>query len=149
MEGLSTVDPEHAATYKQNRDTFMKTLEVDIPALKQHSAPLAGKSCICYHSSWAYFTAFTGLAVAGFIEPFPGVPPSPSHVADLIDQIKKAGIKLIVVEPYFDKRVPEKIAEETGAHVITLYPSIGARSKDETYTSFLQGDIDLLLEHTP
>jgi ABC-type Zn uptake system ZnuABC Zn-binding protein ZnuA len=148
-EGLSKVDPEHAAAYNQNREAFLKLLEQDIPALRELAAPLAGKQCIAYHTSWAYFCSFTGLVVAGYIEPFPGVPPSPSHVAELKEEIPKAGIRLIVVEPYFDKRIPQRLADETGARVVTLYPSIGAQKEGESYTAFLRQNIDLLLEEAP
>lgn len=149
LEGLSSADPEHAESYRENRDAFLKGIEPDIAALRERAASLEGMQYISYHTSWAYFNAFTGLVVAGQVEPFPGVPPSPSHVAELIDQIKKSGIKLIAVEPYFDRRVPDKIASETGARVVTLYPSIEGRHKDESYADFLRGNIDALVGEAP
>lgn len=145
LEGLTAADPEHAAQFANNRDAFLAELSAQLPALRERAAPLAQVKCLAYHTTWAYFCAFTGLTVAGFIEPYPGVPPSPSHVADLIEQVRSAEIKLIVVEPYFDKRVPQKIASETGARVITLFPSVGGRDNKETYIEFLQGNIDQLL----
>ena len=147
-EGLATADPEHRADFESNRQRYLDLLRSALPGLLERAAPLKGLPCISYHTSWAYFSAFTGLNVVGQVEPFPGVPPSPSHVAELIDQVKKGGIHLILVEPYFDKRIPEKIASETGARMITLNPSVGARNKDESYIDFLRGNIDALLEGT-
>jgi ABC-type Zn uptake system ZnuABC Zn-binding protein ZnuA len=144
-EGLSSADPEHADLFKHNRDAYLQEVSEAIPKLLERAAPLKETRCLSYHTSWAYFTRFTGLQVAGTIEEYPGVPPSPSHVAELVDLVRKAGIRLIVVEPYFDKRIPDKIASETGARVITLYPSLGARRSDETYLEFLQSNIDALV----
>jgi len=149
LEGLENVDPANADRYRQNREAYLATLEKALPTLRERAAPLAGMSYISYHSSWAYLNAFTGLEVAGHIEPYPGVAPSPAHVAELIDLVKKRGITLIAVEPYFDRRVPEKIASETGARVVTLYPSIGGRNKDESYVEFLLGNIDALVGVQP
>jgi len=144
-EGLTSADPEHAEGFKSNRDAYLQEVTEAIPQLLERAAPLKETLCLSYHTSWAYFTRFTGLKVAGTVEEFPGVPPSPSHVAELIDLVRTAGIRLIVVEPYFDKRTPDKIASETGAHVITLYPSLGARKSDETYLDFLRSNIDALV----
>ena len=71
--------------------------------------------------------------------------PSPTQVKKLIDLITANKIKVIAMEPYFDKRVPEKIAAETGAKVVTLFPSIGGRDKNETYAQWLESNIDAIL----
>jgi ABC-type Zn uptake system ZnuABC Zn-binding protein ZnuA len=144
VEGLETADPEHAQTYWENRDAFLAEVDAALPALRESARPLAGVQVIFYHNSWPYFNALVGTVAAGFVEPYPGVAPSPSHVANTIELVRKLGIHVIAVEPYFDKRVPEKIASETGAKVITLYPSIGGRDKAETYLEWLQGNIDAL-----
>lgn len=148
-EGLSQADPAHAEQFTSNRDAYLKELQAALPGLLEMARPLNGMPCITYHTSWVYFSAFTGLSIQGQVEPYPGVPPSPTHVAELIEQIKKADIRLILVEPYFDKRVPEKIASETNARVVTMYPSLGARRPDESYIDFLRGDIAALLGDKP
>ncbi len=70
-------------------------------------------------------------------------------MAALVKPVKEKNIRLIVMEPYFDKRVPEKIASETGARVVVLYPSVGGRRAGETYSEWLSGNIDALLEALP
>ncbi len=145
LEGLSEADPAHARQFEQNRQAYLEELQKELAPLEKKLAPLKGQEIVYYHNSWPYFDEFTGLVAAGFIEPYPGVQPSPSHIAEIIDLIKGRKIKVIGVEPYFDKRVPDKIASATGATVVTLYPSIGGRHKGETYIQWLEGNIDELL----
>jgi zinc/manganese transport system substrate-binding protein len=144
VEGLSEADPEHATQFADNRQTYLAELEKELPALRERASQLAGKEVIFYHNSWPYFCKFTGMVAAGYIEPYPGVAPSPSHVAEVMDLVKLRKIKVIAVEPYFDRRVPDKIGSDTGARVITLYPSIGGRNKDETYLEWLKGNMSAL-----
>ena len=143
-EGLETADPEHAQTYWEHRDAFLAEIDAALPAVRESAGPLQGVQIIFYHNSWPYFNAFVGTVAAGFVEPYPGVAPSPSHVANTIELVRKLGVQVIAVEPYFDKRVPEKIAAETGARVVTVYPSVGGRDKNESYLEWLQGNIDAL-----
>jgi len=144
VEGLSEADPENAAFYEKNKDEYLNSFKSELAEIKDGAKSLEGKEAIFYHNSWPYFNRFVGLEAAEFIEPYPGVPPSPSHVRDLVRLVESKDIKAIAVEPYFDKRVPEKIAAETGAKVITLYPSIGGRVDNETYTEWLRGNINAL-----
>ena len=145
-EGLITADPNNLEKYNTNMESTLKEIHESLDNLQIKIKNLNNKAVIYYHNSWPYFNDYTGVVAAGFVEPFPGVPPSPSHLKSLIDLVKKRNIKLIAVEPYFDKRVPEKIAEETGAKVITIYPSIGGKIKNESYTEWLEGNINTLLE---
>ncbi len=144
VEGLSAADPEHTHQFEQNRRVYLAELEKGLQSLRERVVGLEGKEVVFYHNSWPYFNEFTGLVAAGFIEPYPGVPPSPSHVAEVTELIRGRQIRVIAVEPYFDKRVPNKIASKTDAKVITLYPSVGGRSKNETYLQWLEGNIDML-----
>jgi len=146
VAGLADADPEGAELFRANQQRLLERLAPEIERLKQEAAPLNGKEVIFYHDSWPYFERFTGLKAAGFIEPYPGVAPSPSHIKEIIDLVKKRHIKVIAVEPYFDKRVPDKIAQATGARVVTLYPSLGGRDKNESYVQWLEGNIRTLLE---
>ncbi|MEZ5357808.1 MAG: metal ABC transporter substrate-binding protein [Candidatus Zixiibacteriota bacterium] len=145
-EGLAKADPESADFYENRRMQYLATLEKDIDALRKKAAPLAGVNVVFYHNSWPYFAEFTGVVAAGFIEPFPGVAPSPSQVKKITDLISGQGIKIIAVEPYFDKRVPEKIASMTEAKVVELRPSLGVDDKNESYTHWLDYNIERLLE---
>jgi ABC-type Zn uptake system ZnuABC Zn-binding protein ZnuA len=146
VEGLTQADPENAAVYSANQETYLARLESALETVYSSAAQLKGNQIVFYHNSWPYFNKFAGLESAGFIEPYPGVPPSPSHVKKMIELIRARGIKTIAVEPYFDRRVPNKIADETGATVVTLYPSVGGRQADESYVDWLSGNVRTLVE---
>jgi zinc/manganese transport system substrate-binding protein len=146
LEGLSEVDPANAATYTANRDKFLADFNAQLPAIKTLAQPLNGLEIITYHNSWPYFAEYFGIKLPGFIEKFAGVAPSPAHMGEVIELVKHDHIKVIAMEPYFERRVPERIAEATGAKVVTLYPSIGGRNADESYFDWLRGNINALLE---
>ena len=97
-------------------------------------APYRGAKIVTYHNSWPNFAKHFGLNVVGYVEPKPGVPPSPSHTLELIQLMKAQGVKVIAMEPYFDIKTPQSVAEQTGAKVVILYPSVGgARSGTDDY----------------
>ncbi len=146
LEGLTSADPANANAYVQNRERFLAYLQAELPAIKALAGPLVGVEIITYHNSWPYFAEYFGIKLAGFIEKYPGVAPSPSHMGDMIGLVKKQHIKIIAMEPYFETRVPQRIAESAGAKVVTLYPSIGGRDKNESYLDWLRGNINALLE---
>lgn len=145
-EGLTSVDPANESVYEDNRASFLAEINKELPAVKALAAPLAGMEMITYHNSWPYFAEYFGIELPGFIEKFPGVAPSPSHMSDIIELIKKDHIKVIAMEPYFERRVPQRIADASGAKVMTLYPSIGGRNKSEDYLTWLRGNVNALVE---
>ncbi len=146
VEGLTEADAANADAYKMNRERFLEQLNSDLAALQPEIDRLKGLEAVYYHNSWPYFDRYVGITAVDFIEPYPGVAPSPSHVKELAEDVSSRGIKVIGVEPYFDKRVPEKIASESGAKVVTLYPSIKGRSGDESYVMWFKGNLDALLQ---
>ena len=85
-----------------------------------------------------------GLDVIGYVEPKPGIPPSPSHTLEVIDAMKSQGAKLIVVEPYFDLKTPQAIANQVGGKVLVLSPSVGGAKEATDYIQLFEYDINLL-----
>jgi len=146
VEGLSKADPAHTDQFSANQEKLLEDISLAIEKLQPKLAKLKGTPIVFYHNSWPYFNEFAGTESAAFVEPFPGVAPSPAQVKKLIDLITTSKIRIIAMEPYFDKRVPEKIAQATGAKVATLYPSIGGRTKEESYGQWLESNVDALLE---
>jgi len=145
-KALQKVDASHSQQFLSNQEKLLKEISAVLESIQPKIDKLKGTEIIFYHNSWPYFDEFAGTISAQFIEPYPGVAPSPSHIKNLIDLINSRKIKVIAMEPYFDKRVPDKIAQETGAKVVTLYPSIGGRSKEENYGQWLESNVDALLE---
>jgi len=107
-------------------------------------APYHGRKVITYHRSFPNFAKRFGLDIADYVEPKPGIPPTPSHTLDLINKMKAENIKLILVEPYFDMRTPESVAQQTGGTALVLLPSVGGVKEVQTYFQLFDHDINLL-----
>ena len=149
VRGLTSADPGHAEEYHENRQRLLSEITAALEGLKPKLQRLEGIEVVFYHNSWPYFNEYTGLKAAGFVEPYPGVPPSPAHVAEITGLVASRAIRLIAIEPYYDQRVPNKIAGATEAKVVVLYPSVGGRTGGETYFEWLEGNIDALLGALP
>ena len=107
-------------------------------------APYKGTKVVTYHRSWPNFMERFGLNVIGYVEPKPGIPPSPSHTLDLISGMKAQGVKVIVMEAYFDPKTPQKIAAETGGVVVTLAPSVGGEKAATDYIQLFEYNVTTL-----
>jgi ABC-type Zn uptake system ZnuABC Zn-binding protein ZnuA len=105
-------------------------------------APYAGTKIVTFHDSWPNFAKHFKLAIAGHVEPKPGIPPSPAHTLEIINLIPAQKIRVILVEPYFDMKTPNYIAGKTGAKVVTFYPSVGGIPAIKDYFALFDHDID-------
>ena len=133
LDGLITVDPANAKTYRKNRDAFAAKLNHKLAEWKGLADKLQGMEIVTYHDSWPYFANAFGIKVDGFVEPRPGIEPTPSHTAEIIELVKKRQIKMICMEPYFSDRAPKTIARESGAKVVILPPSVGGAVGADDY----------------
>jgi zinc/manganese transport system substrate-binding protein len=117
---LARVDPANAGVYNDRRRAFLADLERRMETWRARMAPLRGKPVAAYHESWEYLARRFGLEIAGTLEPKPGIPPSPSHLAQLMDRMNTLDVRLILKEPYYENKNPELVARETGARVVEL-----------------------------
>jgi ABC-type Zn uptake system ZnuABC Zn-binding protein ZnuA len=104
--------------------------------------PLAGQAILTEHKSWIYLTNRFGLTVAGELEPKPGIPPSPAHLAEIIDLVKKSGIKAILLEPFYERKAADLVAEKTGAKVVVCPGAPGGPETPDYH-----GLIDFAVNH--
>ncbi|HEY8207073.1 MAG TPA: metal ABC transporter substrate-binding protein [Myxococcaceae bacterium] len=130
---LGQLDPEGRKTYDANLAGFEKQLTAKEAEWGAKMSRLAGQSIITYHRSWSYFTNRYRISVADFVEPKPGIPPVPAHTLDLIKLIQRTGIKVILMEVFYDKRVPELVASKTGAKLVMVPNSVGGTDQVKTY----------------
>ena len=107
-------------------------------------APYKGAKVVSYHRSWSNLVDRFGLDVIGFVEPRPGIPPSPAHTFALMQEMKRAGVKVLLVEPYFDLKTPNSIARETGAKVVVLPPSVGGVPAAKDYIALFDHLVGLM-----
>ena len=138
---LSEMRPNDAAYFAQRYDSFEQRLKQTEQQWLAQMKPYAGRKVVTYHRSWPNFAEHFGLNVVGYVEPRPGIPPSPQHTVELIGQMKRDGVKIIMVEPYFDLKTPNAIARDTGAVVVVLMPSVGGEKEITDYFKLFDYDI--------
>jgi zinc/manganese transport system substrate-binding protein len=109
-------------------------------------APYKGTKVVTYHRSFPNFASRFGLDIIGYVEPKPGIPPSPQHTLDLIAEMKRQNVKLVLMEPYFDSKTPNAIGRATGAEVIVMPPSVGGVKEATDYVALFDYDIKLLVD---
>ncbi len=143
---LAQMRPADVAYFQQRYDSFAQRLTEAEKRWDAEMKPYHGRRVVTYHRSWPNFAKRFGLDVAGYIEPRPGIPPSPGHTVELIGQIKREGIKEILVEPYFDLKTPNAVARDTGAKVLVLTPSVGGEKEITDYFKLFDYDIRLLVQ---
>ena len=145
-DNLARRSPGDAAYFQGRYDDFAKRLAEAEKRWDAMIAPYKGLKIVTYHNSWPNFARHFGLNVIDHVEPKPGIPPSPSHTLDLINLIKREGIKAIIMEPYFDSKTPQSIAEKTGAKVVVLYPSVGGKPGLDDYFKTFDYDLNELVK---
>jgi ABC-type Zn uptake system ZnuABC Zn-binding protein ZnuA len=130
---LSQLVPGDRAYFDQQYAGFDTRLAEAEKRWDATMAPFKGRKLVTYHRSWPNFMERFGLNVIGYVEPKPGIPPSPSHTIALIAEMKAQGVRVIVVEPYFEKRTPQSIANQVSGQVMELAPSVGGVEEATDY----------------
>lgn len=141
---LGELRPGDAAYFGQRLADFNRRLDEAEKRWDQIMAPYHGHKVVTYHRSWPNFLRRFQLVSVGEVEPRPGIPPSPSHTLQLIQLMKQQGVKVILVEPYFDLRTPKSIARATGAEVVVMLPSVGGEKGVDTYFDLFDYDLPAL-----
>ncbi len=141
---FSELRPDDTAVFAQREADFEKRLTEAEKRWDAQMAPFRGRKVITYHRSWPNFCERFGLVVVDYVEPKPGIPPTPSHTLELINTMKRENIKLVLVEPYFDLRAPNSIAQAVGGSVAVLMPSVGGVKEITDYFKLFDYDINLL-----
>jgi ABC-type Zn uptake system ZnuABC Zn-binding protein ZnuA len=141
---FSQLDPKNAALYATNEKAFEAKLDAAARGWAAARAQIKGKPVIAYHTSWRYFAEYTGMNIVGFMEPKPGVPPSPSHLAEVMQVMRQTGAKVIIMEPYYDRKTADLVASRIGGTVLILPPSVGGVKGLNDYVSVMNYDITQL-----
>ena len=145
LAGLRRIAPRDAPAFAANREAFLARLAEGRDRWVKALAPFAGARLVAFHNSWPYFARRFRLEVAGFIEPRPGVPPPPSHLAELIERMKRHQIRVVIVEPYVDPSVARLVASRAGARIALLAPSVGAAEGAQDYLQLFEHNVRTLV----
>jgi ABC-type Zn uptake system ZnuABC Zn-binding protein ZnuA len=133
-----TADPQNVAAYHDGLNAFTNRLAEKLVGWEKQMAPFRGRSVVAFHNSWPYFANRFGLKIDMFLEPKPGIPPTPAHLSDIMTRMKAEQIGVILVEPYQNRKTGEKVAAETGATIVdfTQYPG-GVKGAEGGYIELI------------
>ena len=143
---LGEMDPADSQYFQQRFQDFDQRLTAAQKNWDAQMAPYKGRKIVTYHTSWSNFAKHFGLQVVGYIEPRPGIPPTPAHTIEIIELMRRDNVKVVVVEPYFDLKTPNSIGAATGAKVIVLLPSVGGEKEVTDYFKLFDYDVNLLIQ---
>jgi zinc/manganese transport system substrate-binding protein len=146
LAGLARLAPESRPAFERNRAEFLARLEQAMSRWQAALAPFKGAKVVQYHADFTYLLIRFGLAKGGAIEDRPGIPATPAHLARLIQEMKQDRAKLVVVEPWNDVKLAERVAREAGAQVRVLAPSVGALKEARTYLETVDYNVRALAE---
>ena len=134
---LALLSPDNRTYFKKNLDNYVAQLDKKIAEWESKMSRLKQKEIICFHASWIYFTDRFGLKIAGYVEPKPGIPPTPSHNAEIIRIIKQKNIKIILTDVFYSDNAPNQIANATGVKVLKLPTQVYGLENIKSYIEMM------------
>jgi len=137
-EALCQNDPALEGVYRNNLKKFTDAIDARLIEWQKALAPFKGRGIVAYHDSWPYFARDFGLKIDLFLEPEPGIPPTPAHLADVIMKMKTENVHVIIVDPYLNRKTAETVARDTGATVVdvTQFPG-GVKGTEGGYIQLM------------
>jgi zinc/manganese transport system substrate-binding protein len=143
-EGLERVDAANKNFYEANLKNFYDQIDAKLKEWQSKMTPFKGTKLIAYHNEWVYFETRFGLKIVDFMEPKPGIPPTPSQLVKVINEIKANGIKVIISSSYFTTSSSDVVSKQTGAKELTLATSVGAFASIKNYFDLFDYNINQL-----
>lgn len=146
VDGLVRLDGANEAYYRENLKKFNEQIDQKIKAWSVKMEPFKGTKVIAYHNEWAYFEQRFGLDIVDFLEPKPGIPPTPSQLAKVINEMKRENMKIIITSPYFTTESADLVARNVNGKVVTLATSVGADKSIKTYFDLFDYDVSKVVD---
>jgi len=143
---LSELSPGNAPYFQENLASFNKKMDEKMAEWNKKMEPFKGRKIAIYHRSWPYFVDRFGLVVACELEPKPGIPPSPTHLKEVIDIMKRDKVGVILMEVFYDEKPAQFVAGQTGAKVIVVPNSVGGTKDANDYFSLMDTIINKLAD---
>jgi len=145
---LADLRPQRKAYFDEQFRKFVDDLKAAATRWETEARPLSGLKVVTYHKSWSYVSRWLRLVEVGYIEDRPGIPPSPSHLAQLIETVRIQGVRMIIVESFYNRSIAENVADKAGAKVVPSPSDVGATPAIKTYfdlvDAFLRGLLDAM-----
>lgn len=141
-ERFSQLDRRNEDAYERNEKAFEARLNAAEKSWQADLAAIKGKPVVAWHTSWRYFAEYNHMNIVAFMEPKPGVPPSPSHLYGVVQTVKRTGAKVLVMEPFYDRKLADLVSKQTGIKVLILPPSVeGVPNAVPDYISLMRYDM--------
>lgn len=135
-DALRKADPDHGDLFTANAEKFKAENAKRLEGWKARMAPLKGAAIVTYHSSWVYFAKAFDLRIVGYVEPFPGIPPTAKHLQDLINRIKAEKASILIQEPYYQDKDPKFLERQAGVHIFRFSPSCSGTAAGDYWKHF-------------
>jgi zinc/manganese transport system substrate-binding protein len=145
-DGLEKISPENNAFFEANLKAFDDKIDMKLKEWSAKMAPYKGSKIIAYHNEWVYFEQRFGLVIVDFMEPKPGIPPTPTQLVKIISEVKNNKIKVIISSPYFTTSSSDVVSQQTGAKAIVLGTSVGAFDSIKDYFDLFDYNIEKLIQ---
>lgn len=146
VDGLARLAPEHRTTFEKNRTAFLARLDQRMADWTKSMHPVRGSKVVVYHPALVYLLTRFGLVQVGMVEDRPGIPPSPQHLVNLIRQMKEDKVKVILVEPWNDVKLANRVAEEAGAKAYVMASAVGAVKGADNYLAAIDYNVTTLAQ---
>ncbi len=136
-EVFSRLDAANAGDYAANAKAFDEKMEASLAKWEKQMAPYKGASIVTYHKNFVYFAERFGLKPFGTVEPKPGIPPTPRHLAELAAAMKQAGVKAVVYQPYYSAEASRDLAARAGGVAVEIATEAGGLpGTDDVFSKF-------------
>jgi len=123
-----------------------RNLESKLGGWMKQAEPLNGMKIMSYHKTYVYFADRFGLVIAGELEEKPGIPPPPQHRDEVVEQINREHIPLILNDNFYSREAADYIASKTSAKVVVTYVDIGSRDGLDTYEKLISYLLEQILQ---
>jgi zinc/manganese transport system substrate-binding protein len=142
---FSQIDRKNAAAYQANLQKFTRELDTKLQEWEKALAPFKGQRLVAYHNSWPYFAHRFGFIIDLFLEPKPGLPPTPAHLAEVMTKMKEQNAHVILVDPYLNRKTADVVARATGATVLDVaqFPG-GIKGTEGNYIKLMDAIVSSL-----
>src|SRR5438876_6319702 len=146
VDGLSRLAPDNRPAFEKNRQAFLQKLDGEMDRWTKLMEPVRGGKVVVYHPDFIYLLTRFGLVQVGTLEDRPGIPPSPQHLVQIIRQMKAEQVKVILVEPWNDFKLAQRIAEEAGAKAYVFASAVGGVKGTDNYIATIEFNVTLLAQ---
>jgi ABC-type Zn uptake system ZnuABC Zn-binding protein ZnuA len=145
VDALARVAPDRRAELERNRQSFLSRLDEAMTRWTRAMGPLKGAKVVVYHPQWIYLLNRFGLVQAATLEDRPGIPASPAHVTRIIRQMKDEQIKVLIIEPWNDVKLANRVAQEAGAKAVVLASMVGGVKGADSYIGAIDHNVNALV----